>query len=466
MMLRILPLPDEIAVGYKGRLLRLNGWSDLNEGMRWLQAWTGSSGATRREVSAVELLAKVAGMDTATFVVEHTTLPLRRSVISKESCQPHGSSDQVSLLWTMALRDIRPGAYFCVKCGEEDFEFHGTPYWRREHQLPGVYCCSKHGRALNYVETADAFLSSPTDFMDTHQVVSEPWVANLQESAPVRRFLAISADLLARKCPLDELYVSRAARARALSIDLHVGHGKVRSTLLSDRIKELFDEAWLASVIPGLNAKPKGEYWQPVDGAVAGQRAAISSITYALAFSALFDSAEDAINAMIATTSVNKANKIKLRKSHDASQIDDDQLRSAYVATNGAHWAAAAKLMFSPAKTRKRLTTLGLPPLGNLDAGRLKDTIHALLLQNMPLSLACKKNNLTLAEARAALTDAMGPLVSALGQITGARSKRKAARRLKAVPPPRQKTPVAGSPETGRPATQAFWSRESVAEQA
>jgi hypothetical protein len=365
MMLRTLPFPDEIAVGYKGRLLRLNGWSDLNQGMQWLQAWAGSSGATRREVSAVELLAKVAGMDTATFVVEHTTIPLRRSVISKGPYQPHGSSEQVSLLWTMALRDIRPGAYFCGRCGEEDFEFHGMPYWRREHQLPGVYCCSKHGLALSYVETADAFLSSPTDFIDTHQIVSEPWIASLRESAPVRRFLAISEDLLARKCPLDELHVSRAARARALSIDLHVGRGKVRRPLLSDRIKELFDEAWLAGVVPGLIAKPKGEYWQPVDGVVAGKRAAISSIVYALAFSALFETAEDAVNAMIATTSADKSISTKR---NEAGQIDDEQLRSAYVETNGSHKAAAAQLKFSQWIATRRLSALGLPPLGNIAA--------------------------------------------------------------------------------------------------
>jgi hypothetical protein len=463
MMLRLLPLPGELALAYKGRLLRHNGWSDPIEGMRWLLAWAGFSGATRREVSTVELLAKVAGMDTATFVVEHTTLPLRRAVIAKPPCIPHGSSEQGSLLWTMALRDIRPGAYFCVKCGVEDYDFHGTPYWRCEHQQPGVYCCSKHGIALRYVETADAFLSSPTDFIDNHHVVAEPWVADLQKSAPVQRFIAISADLLARKFPLDELSVSRAARARALSIDLHVGRGKVRKTLLSDRIKELFDEAWLAGVVPALNAKQKGEYWQPVDGAVGGKRAGISSIVYALTFSALFESADEAINAMIATTSVDRC---AATQPLEDKTIDDDQLRCAYVAANGNHRAAAAQLKHSQSTTTKRLDALGLPPLGNLDAGKLRATIHALLHQDMPLSLACRKNNLALAAVKAALSDALGPLGAALDQITAACPRRISAPRPRPALPPRQDAPRRRGPETGSTAIAGVTVKEAVAEPA
>jgi hypothetical protein len=36
----------------------------------------------------------------------------------------------------------------CVACGREDAATHGHPYWRRSHQLPGVFCCWKHERPL------------------------------------------------------------------------------------------------------------------------------------------------------------------------------------------------------------------------------------------------------------------------------------------------------------------------------
>lgn len=463
-MLRILPLPDELASAYKGRFLRDNGWTDANEGMRWLMAWAGNEGANRREVSAVELLARFAGMDTPTFVAEHTTMSLRRAVVSQPPLIPHGSPDQGSLLWTVALRDFRPGAYFCLKCVEEDFDHHGTPYWRREHQLPGIYCCSKHGIALSYADAAAAFLASPTAFIDNRQVVSERWVADLQKSAPVQRFLAINADLLARTQPLDELVVSRAARARAMSLDLHTGRGTVRKPLLSDLVKQLFDNDWLACVIPGLvvDSQPR-EYWQAVDGAVVGKRAGISSIVYALVFSALFESADDAINAMITTTS---ADKSVSTQRHNTRQIEDEQLRSAYVSANGSHRAAAAQLKYSQWAATRRLSTLGLPPLGNLDAGRLRNVIRALLLHDMSLSCACTENRLALSDVQAALSEAFGPLDAALGQITGTRSKRLFAPRFRPVPPPRQKAPTGSAPRAFSPATEEFWSRQRFAEPA
>ncbi|MDD5177534.1 MAG: TniQ family protein [Sterolibacterium sp.] len=460
MMLHLLPLPDEIASAYKGRLLRHNGWSNPNEAMRSLLAWAGGGGANRWEVSTVELLARVAGMDTSKFVTEHTTVPLRRAVVAEPPWIPHGSSEQGSLLWTMALRGIRPGAYFCVKCVEEDFDHHGTPYWRREHQLPGVYCCSKHGLALSYVETADAFLSSPTAFIDNHQVVSEPWVADLQKNAQVQRFLAICADLLARTQPLDELDVSRAARARAMDLDLHSGHGIVRKRLLSDLVMQRFDKAWLASVVPGLIDKQAGEYWQTVDGAVIGKRAGVGSIVYALVFSALFESADDAINAMIATTS---ADKCVAPQRLEARQIDEGQLRTAYIAANGSHRGVAAQLRLRESIATKRLGDLGLPPLGNLHAVSLRNTLSAVLQHDMSLSRACRKHGLALDDVKAALRGALGPLDSVLGQITGTGPRPKAAPsapRHRPVPPPRQTAPIANATR------EAVWSGHRAAVQA
>ena len=438
MVLRRSPLPDEIARAYKGRLIRDNGWSDQNEAMQSLLEWAGSGGANRREVSTVELLAKVAGMGTSKFVTEHTTVPLRRAVVARPPCVPHGSPEQGSLLWAMALRHIRPGAYFCVKCVDEDFDFHGTPYWRRDHQLPGVTWCSKHGIALSYVETADAFRSSPTAFLDNHAVVSVPWVAELQKSAPVQRFLAISADLLARTRPLDELNVSRAARARAMDLGLHTGRGAVRKPLLSDLVKQRFDKDWLASVVPGLVDKQAGEHWQPVDGAVSGKRACVGSVVYALVFAALFESEDDAIHSMTAATSPEKC---PMPQRLETSQIDDEQLRTAYIATNGCHRAVAAQINIDEYVVKKRLGELGLPPLGNLNPVRLKDTLTAVLHRNLSLSRACGETHLALDDVKAALSSALEPLDSALGQITGAGSKRKSAPRLRPIPPPMQKAP-------------------------
>lgn len=36
----------------------------------------------------------------------------------------------------------------CPYCMDEDMKAHSTPYWHREHQLPGVWVCLRHGRKL------------------------------------------------------------------------------------------------------------------------------------------------------------------------------------------------------------------------------------------------------------------------------------------------------------------------------
>ena len=136
MIIRPEVLPEEFASGYKGRVMAWNGMTDSNVTMDALMKWSGNAGTSRRDLSTVELFAKVAGVDVAQFVRAHTALPLRRAVVSTLSDVEHGCPSHRSLLWSMALRDTRPGAYLCTQCVEEDVDFHGLSYWRREHQLP------------------------------------------------------------------------------------------------------------------------------------------------------------------------------------------------------------------------------------------------------------------------------------------------------------------------------------------
>ena len=143
-MIRPEVLPEEFALGYKGRVMAFNGMTDPKLAMDALMEWSGNAGTSRRNFSTVELLAAVAEIDVAQFVRAHTALPLRRAVVAALQGVEHGCTSQRSLLWSMALRETRPGAYLCTQCVEEDLAFHGVPYWRREHQMPGLYSCTKH----------------------------------------------------------------------------------------------------------------------------------------------------------------------------------------------------------------------------------------------------------------------------------------------------------------------------------
>lgn len=429
-------LPEEFAPGYKGRVMAFNGMMDPKLAMNTLMDWSGNAGLSRRSFSTVELLAAVAGIDVAQFVCAHTALPLRRAVVASLPEVEHGCTSQRSLLWSMALRETRPGAYLCTQCIEEDLDFHGMPYWRREHQMPGLYSCTKHRTPLGYVETSNPYLLPPSAFYGHHNPVDHLWVSKLQQSETVQRFLAITSDLIARPRPLDERDVSRAAKARAVELGLHTGRGVVEHQLVSDLIKARFDTAWLASVVPGLVEKPIGEFWTPVDGALSGKRIGVSSTVYAIVFATLFESADEAINAMVAPPLPDGA---KARSSTVVVEVSGQQLRAAYVECRGCHSTIARRLGLSAYGARRRLQEQGLPNLSVTASPSIWNAAAAVFTEGLSLDQASKAHNVDRVDIERLLIQSAGPFRAALTGIRRSEQRRTMPARLKPIAPPRQR---------------------------
>lgn len=324
-MLRPLPLHDEIANGYEGRVIRLNGWRHENAARRSLLLLVGKEQKHQRnEVTSVQLLAATAGMEIAEFVREHTLLPLHRAIAGKATLTSHGSSERPTLLWTHAMREARAGAYFCLRCVDDDSDSNGTPYWRRQHQLPGLYWCLQHESPLSWLGSSAAFISSPTKHVESHIRVPAGWSDALRDDPLITRFHKICLVFLHRAQPLDELDVAKALRARAAELGLHSGCGEISKPLLSDLVRQRFNAKWLDSVVPALSRKTSGEYWRMIDAAVLSGRPGVSAIVYALAFSVLFDSDDLALSAMLSLSSENK----KLRDVPKSDrQVSSDSIR-------------------------------------------------------------------------------------------------------------------------------------------
>jgi hypothetical protein len=436
MIIRPEVLPEEYAPGYKGRVMGFNRMTDPKVAMQALMEWSGNAGTSRRDFSTVELLAKVAGIEAARFVRAHTALPLRRAVVATLPEVEHGCPSQRSLLWSVALRGIRPGAYLCTQCVLEDLDFHGMPYWRREHQLPGLYCCSKHGRPLGYVETANAFLSPPSAFYEHHHPVDHRWVKRLDRSETVQRFLSITSDLLARSRPLEERDVSRAAKVRATALGLHTGRGAVERKLVSDLIRERFNTTWLTSVLPGLVEKPVGEFWFPVDGALSGKRMGLSPTTYAIVFAALFESPDQAINAMLVPS---PPDSVSARLNPAPIEVTDQRLRDAYIECRGCHAAAARKLGLSSYGARRRLQEQGLPNLGAAASPSVRNAAAAVFIEGASIDQASSEHNIDRAELERLLIQSASPLRAALTEIRRSEQPRAMPPRAKPTAPPRQR---------------------------
>ncbi|WP_183104076.1 TnsD family Tn7-like transposition protein [Mitsuaria sp. WAJ17] len=89
----------------------------------------------------------------ASIVEEHTLLPLYLRFASVEmvdaTCNAAAQSSSGRLKFQLGLLTSRFRANHplkaCRACMQEDTLQHITPYWHREHQLPGVWICLRHG---------------------------------------------------------------------------------------------------------------------------------------------------------------------------------------------------------------------------------------------------------------------------------------------------------------------------------
>lgn len=161
----------------------------------------------------------------------------------------------------------------------------------------------------------------------------------------------------------------------------------------------------------------------------------MSSLVYALAGAALYDTSDDAVNAMVAARSAEAMNEAAPKSE---SLVSDDELRVAFVEARGSHAASAAKLNLRRDEATRRLTRLGLPSLWRVDGHKLKAVMSALLEGNLSLEKACQRHGVSSHAAVLALRQAMAPLDTALEKMTSKRIRRTLGPRRTPHSPPRQ----------------------------
>lgn len=375
MLIRPMPLPDELDRGYLGRVGRMNGVRDDKQCVALIAAWVGLDGRSGTEVSRLELLRQVAGITLEAFACRHTTLPFRRGITSYHADLPHGDASSQGILWASGMRTARRGAYFCEACVAADQDFHGVSYWRREHQIPGMLRCDKHNAALCYVDDEWAFYEAPAAFIGNCHAISGEWAAETIDNPAVQRYLDICSSLLEQPKPFDVRDVGRilAERARRRGLQTWGAPGKrlASAPLLSDLVVDTFSSSWLTQVLPELANKPRGILLNRMDGVLYLSTSASSVVAYALAASVLFESADEALQAF----QLSHANVSPPRDTRTFRRIENEALRSAYFAARGAHAATGRSLNASMAAVSSRLDAIGLP---NLHARGERNPVEAL----------------------------------------------------------------------------------------
>lgn len=433
MITRPLPLPDELDRGYLGRVTRLNGFKDEKQCAAELSVWTGLAEQHERAVPCAMLLSRVAGMRTEDFARRHTTLPLRRGITSYVPTLAHGCESNDTILRNSGMRLARPGAYFCRACAEADQGFHGMSYWRREHQIPGALWCSKHDAPLSYVEDDRAFLEAPSAHFEQCHTVDDGLVEASAANLAVRRFLEICEGLLDRTAPIDVKDVASVLAGRARSRGLQTWAGKASAPLLSDLVADSFDAGWLAIVFPDLGKKRKGELLNRLDGVLYLRTSASSTVAYVLAATVLFDSADEALQALQSIGHQEEAAPMRKRSS---SRPDDEILRAAYVEMGGGHAAVAKLLTANYGAVSPRLDAMGLPKLISNGRGRVGAALRAFLLEGRSTADSAAIGGLSVDELESSIRTACAQFVQTLVLIESQeQSAKRTFRRTRQVAP-------------------------------
>lgn len=403
-LFRPTPLPEELDRSYLGRIMRLNRFQSEKDTVAAMIIKFGLEKMSRKELSCLELLSLMADQPLAQFAQNHSTIPLRRAITSSLPDLPHGSPARRSLLCNFGMVAVRPGAYFCAKCAYEDVSFHGTSYWRREHQVPGQLWCSTHRAPLSYLKNNEAFLESPLTCLSDAEVVPIAWVGEALKNRHVSRFLDIASGLFVRTSPLDVKSVAFALKKRAVCLGLNTVAAPVKNKpLLSDFICDSFPAPWLATIFPSLVGKAKGEILHRIDGVLYMANSASSVWSYILAASVLYESADEALNGLFSARMDFEENPKRKRLEYKAP--DRQSLVMTYIESQGHHSLVAERLALPMHRAVSMLREAGLPNLllVRSDTKKPHSAANAFYLQEKSFEESADAGGLTPSEMTALL---------------------------------------------------------------
>lgn len=180
-----------------------------------------------------------------------------------------GEAKAASFLGHVATRVQKPQRLqFCEQCSQEDVAKHGETYWRRSHQLPGVFVCLKHLASLCESEvhtnsrSAAAWHSGHTSIMASmHSGLSRnsQWDGNSHVLEVARRSVDLLECFSTQSFPSMNVHYLSLARAAGLTRP----SGIVDIRILSREMRTMYGQDFLSST--GLSASAEQKITWPRD---------------------------------------------------------------------------------------------------------------------------------------------------------------------------------------------------------
>lgn len=168
------------------------------------------------------------------FLTANTNLRVRHHLL-------HGNAKGLkSLMGRVANRfGAHPALRSCPVCLIDSWKHHGSAYWMRKHQLPGVTCCLDHGIMLNSTP-----LRGRTDRQRLLLPRAAPESQHVKCANPGQiRFAQLSQELVAAALPaLVPMKRSAAYRAAALANGYGAGRRGLNFPAVAEALRRRFDD--------------------------------------------------------------------------------------------------------------------------------------------------------------------------------------------------------------------------------
>lgn len=312
-------LPDELLLGYRGRLMALNSTNNVTE-IANLTAWAlgvDTSMAPGAAQLLVESMARFNELTVAELAKNHTcAAALALPTAPAEHLYNTGlSATQTGrLMFSVG----HPKFQFCPDCARKDLQAHYFSYWRRSHQLPGRHLCPVHRTPLLGVSQRGALTSTP----DHH--LSEAESAPLElSSAETSSFAVQRALALLDWAVQNGVFVDRVRLAEVLGARWSV-MAQERSVAANDAelhnyILEQFPLTWLRAWISPqkLEAGPTRSFVRQLVWTALGSLTLLEVVVAAVA---LFDTDEAAQKALVPSMStfISKKQSVSAENLHVA----------------------------------------------------------------------------------------------------------------------------------------------------
>ena len=246
-------LPDEHVLSWCGRMYRIN---DVDKRMDPRMSYRSF---LPFKIEGLAELAFLAGMDPEGLLRRHTMVPFVRAVVPDRTFVNSAGQRNVDSDVTPKLAARWGALRYCPSCVARDRRIRGFAYWRRMHQLPGVFWCPQHKHSLIATSERTTYADEPGDLL-TGTDASQGFWPSLSEVCPaVRAYVHLAIRTLRRPSPIGSS--SMTVRLNAMVFALQPT-GLERSGMalrLKSAVEGAFPVEWLARVSPQRIGVARGE---------------------------------------------------------------------------------------------------------------------------------------------------------------------------------------------------------------